>query len=79
MAYCRFSPNSSVYVYLSDTDLGGIVWVCCQCSLHGASNQLFPTPEGVVTHLGRHQDAGHKVPQEALLRLRMEIKQKGER
>ena len=62
MSYCRWSEDSDVYVYASV--YGGFI-------IEGEGN--FDTRLETITELERLKDAGKKVPQEAIDRLRDEI------
>lgn len=55
MSYARFGPNSDVYVY---SDVSGYI-ACCGCLL-GDREDFHSIPE-IVTHMGDHAAAGHKV------------------
>lgn len=57
MAYCRFGPSSSVYVF---EHVGGFL-TCCGCRL----GDFFDTTSRseMIEHLNQHRSAGHTVPQ----------------
>jgi hypothetical protein len=69
MSYCRFGPDSDVYVY---SNLDGKV-ECCWCALSETRETVPLTREEMLAHLWDHEQAGHKVPDYATLRLRGEI------
>lgn len=66
MAYCRWSKDSDVYVILLESGK----YQCCGCRLGGS----FATddPNKMILHLGDHVEAGQKVPDLAIARLRKE-------
>jgi hypothetical protein len=59
VSYCRFGPESHLYVYL---DVGGY-FCCCACPFLEdlASAQLYTTDE-LLEHLRLHEEAGHRGP-----------------
>lgn len=63
MSYCRFGPNSDVYVLNGNE--------CCGCKLGVAS--LFESKRYLLDHLILHIEHGHKVPRIAINRLLAEI------
>jgi hypothetical protein len=67
VSYCRFGPESDVYVYESCS--GG--WECCFCGIGPSAN--FPSRTQMLDHLDQHVKAGHKVPDYAIARLREEM------
>lgn len=92
MAYCRLSADSDVYLYATGPvlDESGLIgeadpdnpdvdiWICCGCSLAGATHTGAPADEPAKTlhsahaaldHLIAHRRAGHKVPDYAIERL----------
>jgi hypothetical protein len=64
MSYCRFGPDSDVYVY---SNLDGKV-ECCWCALSETRETVPLTREEMLAHLWDHEQAGHKVPDYATLR-----------
>jgi hypothetical protein len=70
MSYCRFGPDSDVYVYASLGD----EWICCACALNEATEswERFATPAEMIAHLKKHKGAGHMVPEYAIERLQGE-------
>jgi hypothetical protein len=71
MAYCRFGPDSDVYLYLSTDDC----FHCCGCGLIGPRlKQDFVTVNHneILKHLEQHIAAGHKVPPEAVREIEKE-------
>jgi len=83
MAYCRWSEDSDVYLYCTGIDIddpGPPTWVCADCGMRppGSHSQNdstveMHTREAVLEHLLEHRAAGHKVPEDALDRIREEI------
>jgi hypothetical protein len=69
MSYCRFGPDSDVYVY----PVGGGKVECCWCALSETRETVSLTRGEMLAHLWDHEQAGHKVPDYATLRLRGEI------
>lgn len=67
MSYCRFGPDSDVYVF---QHVGG-GWECCGC-LFGDSLRA-ETREEMLSHLEDHIKTGHTVPEHAIARLKAEI------
>ena len=57
MSYCRFGPESDVYIYTT-----GKYLVCDTCKIKG--NKSFATLRysRMVVHLEEHSNVGHKVP-----------------
>src|SRR3954470_9120399 len=73
MSYCRFGSDSSVYVYAGSYELDErelMYWDCCGCSL--TDNFKADNPSEMITHLMRHREAGHMVPDYAIERLQWE-------
>lgn len=71
MSYCRFA-NGDAYVF---RNLHGEL-ECCACRLTPAG-EWFGTyttedPASMLKHLERHKQAGHRIPQAAIERLRSE-------
>jgi len=64
MSYARWSEDSDVYVY--ERTVEASEWVCCGCA-------AFKTREGMIEHLREHEERGHRVPAEAIARLRREL------
>jgi hypothetical protein len=71
MAYCRFGPDSDLYIldtglFTGEPRLSGL-WCCgCQISVkdpHGL------TAKEMIEHVTNHVAAGHKVPTRLLKRL----------
>ena len=80
MSYCRFGyGGSEVYVFENTPDR----FVCCECSLTTLTpqdiNTIVTGRQAMLKHLLVHRKAGHNVPDEALDRLRREIKESGEK
>jgi hypothetical protein len=70
MSYCRFSPDSNVYMFACIE--GGIV--CCACSMHPNlfGSYEFATPAEALVHLHEHRAKGHAVPDYAIIALEEE-------
>jgi hypothetical protein len=72
MSYCRFGPDSNVYVYMSADDR----LHCCWCHLVNlsANGKDFAAKDRreMVGHLREHLEAGHRVPAEAIADLESE-------
>ena len=64
MSYIRFGERGSdVYVYLTDEDAPQTTVHCCACLLDPEDACRWATDVQVMaTHLKRHQEAGHAVP-----------------
>jgi hypothetical protein len=73
VSFARFSEDSDVYVYLG---IDG-TFQCCGCWLSGTSVRLDSTDD-MISHLRRHQVAGHSVPGYALERLEAEREENDE-
>ena len=75
MSYCRFSPDSNVYLYPHVDDY----IECCACRLKPEGewfgNFRLDAPSDAIDHLNRHIAAGHQVPARAFERLKQEIAQ----
>lgn len=72
MSYCRWGPDSDVYVYPAGHGNRDLI-VCCGCALRGDDDDdVAETPQQMIAHLDRHVAAGHKVPEAAFERLRRE-------
>ncbi len=69
MSYCRFSKDSSAYMY---PDVGGFI-VCVGCSLNRGKDAIFFFRSGALRHLRRHR----LIPQFAFDLLEKEIKEIG--
>lgn len=74
MSYCRWTPDSDVYVY--EASRHG--FVCCMCSIDDRDDVHTETRSGMVEHLAKHEAAGERVPAYAAERLRAEIETIGE-
>lgn len=70
MSYCRLDEDSDVYMY---SHIGGFI-ECCVCKISNRYSEKFDTSKDALDHLYEHIEAGHKVPEYALKRLREEIK-----
>lgn len=75
MSYCRFGPDSDVYVYGGCDSI-----VCCACHLGPydeasgyACNEFTGNNKEMLAHLVEHVKAGHKVPERAIQWLSREI------
>jgi hypothetical protein len=75
MSYCRWTPDSDVYVYGSE-----IGYVCHDCTLPGCEFIIEATgaavlalPSEMIEHLLLHRETGDKVPQYAIDGLTAEI------
>lgn len=68
MSYCRFGPESDVYVFPTVNGLE-----CCQCRETGDSFFALGHLE-MLLHLKRHIEHGDLVPDSAMERLRVEAK-----
>lgn len=75
MSYCRWSPDSSVYVYP-----GAHAIVCCACSLDRPSRSDFSATRrsDMLAHLEAHHSAGDRVPERATQRLKQELQTLGD-
>lgn len=71
MAYCRWSESSDVYLIGLDTGI-----YCVSCELDGS--HLFATKTEAITHLLRHRELGHKVPDTVIEGLEEERKMFGD-
>ena len=78
MSYCRWGPDSDVYVYPS-TVAGKPAITCCCCKLTGIADDgmgkdNFDAPDAaaMLTHLDQHIEAGDAVPHQAISWLKME-------
>ena len=71
MSICRWSQESSVYVYQSDDGL-----VCCGCACNKGDDMILATPHEMAEHLEAHIKAGDKVPAYAFTELDR-LEQKG--
>lgn len=74
MSYCRFGPDSDVYLYrtLYGND---IRWECCACSMEKPfGSTISKTLKEALVHLHDHEKRGDRVPAGAINRLRREIK-----
>jgi len=72
MAYCRFGPDSDVYLYMSADGC----FCCCGCGLIGPGlkhNFVASTHREILDHLEQHLAAGHNVPAEAIEELKQEV------
>ncbi len=65
MSYARLGPDSDVYIVST-----GDTVTCTWCKLHG---DFEADRVAMLEHLKRHVEAGHKVPDYALDRLRTEV------
>ena len=76
MSYCRFGPDSDVYIYVVHWATGGQRYLACSgCKL--AAHWTLPVtfwlrPGEMLAHLQAHRDAGHQVPEMAVVRLKAE-------
>ena len=71
MSYCRFGPNSNVYMFESVEGH----WECCGCWLvseYGGRTKL-QSPQAALDHLLEHRAAGHVVPEYAIDALKEEL------
>lgn len=81
MSYCRWGKDSDVYVYAtkgynSDHKRLETLWVCQDCELKADRNSaVTTTATAMISHLLAHREAGHKVPEDAIERLRQEDKE----
>lgn len=66
MSYCRFGPNSDVYVINGNE--------CCACGLNYKKSMYFHSRRELIDHLVEHLEKGEKVPFYAIIRLLDEIK-----
>lgn len=73
MSYVRAGENSDVYVFPSKR-LGIEVYECCGCCIaretRAYGDWLTRTAEQMIDHLQEHRKKGHRVPQEAIERLK---------
>lgn len=75
MSYCRWSEESSVYVYGSSDGEGGPHYITC-CGCHYGSKvgmENFTTYGDLLRHLARHEADGDRVPAYAYERIHAEI------
>jgi hypothetical protein len=70
MAYCRFGDDSNVFMYGT---LSSRI-KCCMCMFGPKEPTEFDNPKEAMEHLMKHIDAGHRVPGEAVEKLKSEIK-----
>jgi hypothetical protein len=73
MSYCRWGGDSDVYIY--PTFNRGIV--CCACRLKSSTGGLHEDfavelPAQMLSHLKEHIEAGQRVPDYAISRLKKE-------
>jgi hypothetical protein len=71
MAYCRFTRDSDVYVFETESGIE-----CCRCRLVGGTFAAGG-PAQMIGHLLEHRAAGHAVPDEALRELREDLEPGG--
>lgn len=86
MSYCRWGPDSDVYVYATERvikdDRVETWWVCAGCELFADNPSIgigpiyAPTLDALRDHLQRHRAAGHKVPDAAFERIDREMAEK---
>ena len=74
MSYCRFGPDSDVYMY-PRTD-GSIVCSMCALPVFKNSTMVFEFPYQALQHLQTHLKHNHRVPRYAFNRLIFEIEEK---
>lgn len=67
MSYCRFGEGSDVYMFSDGTE-----WECCGCKLNDGGSIGLATLTAAIEHLEKHIAAGHKVPENAIARLKAE-------
>lgn len=70
MSYCRFGRDSDVYVIYTVDGL----WECCGCPSRAGWSVTLESPREMLLHLAFHHGAGHKVPNQAMRRLRVEAR-----
>jgi hypothetical protein len=70
MSYCRFGPESDLYVYL---DCAGYL-CCCACQLDGHPT-AFQTTEALIDHVREHIQIGHKVPPDLIDKLTIDAEE----
>lgn len=76
MSYCRWGPDSDVYVYVTERVVKEETehyWVCCMCKLHQEGNIYAPNLASLRQHLEHHREQGDKVPDYAFERIDREI------
>lgn len=63
MAFCRWGPESDVYMYVGETR-DGEAYFCSNCLLEEGDevSVKLNSAEAAARHLQLHRDAGHKVP-----------------
>jgi len=63
MAFCRWGPESDVYMYH-----GGDAYYCSNCLLETGDEVCvrLPRAKAAAQHLRLHREAGHKVPPGAI-------------
>lgn len=66
MSYCRWSGDSSVYVFCA---VQGHL-ECCGCILNDKWEHY--STDDMLAHLEKHREAGHSVPDYAIERLKEE-------
>ena len=72
MSYARFAEDSDVYVYARAA--GGIE--CARCRFIADTNEpprnnaVMVDEDEMIGHLEKHRRAGHRVPNDAFVRLR---------
>ena len=69
MSYARMGKESDVYVF---RDKATGLFECCGCRLFTKRFALVETAADMRKHLLRHIQEGHRVPANALLRLKRE-------
>jgi hypothetical protein len=69
MAYCRKGEDSDLYVWAGYEHPAGTRYVCDDCPLHESVPYFcVTTVDALLEHFMEHQQAGHKVPADAITR-----------
>ena len=68
MSYCRWGPDSDIYLYCYNRNKQK--FECCCCDLGPGLIVGLPN---VIDHLNKHRQAGHKIPHHAIRRLEIEL------
>jgi len=75
MSYSRFGPDSDVYLFMTEGDRLHCCW-CKLLSLPGNCEDFVAVKHrDMIEHLRKHEEAGHKVPAEAIERLEREAEE----
>lgn len=76
MSYCRRDRITSDVYVIRMSSPAGFFCVTCQFAASGGDNFKAMTEREMIGHLKTHRFAGHKVPENALRRLRQEARER---